>query len=818
MLGGDHPPQHGRLRGFSFQLKPRPKTRLYRPRRIRYFPREPRTPDEMKRLLTCVLILITGAGGATAQMLFDGESLEGWDGNPEFWRVEDGVIVGETTADKPTKGNTFLIWKGGDVGDFTLTLQARVVGNNSGIQYRSKVVDPKNWVVGGYQMDMHPSPDYLGMLYEEKGRGITAQRGEQVIIDADGTRHVVGSIDKSEEIDLAQWNDYRITARGNRIEHQINGKLTARIIDNDPAKRSLSGALALQLHAGEPMRAEFKAIRLRPSGRKPGATAIANPNPKQEVAVKLVPAATPEWIWISKPAKTETIYARRQWTQSAPPQAAKLTITCDNSFTAFINGQKLGGGSAWENRYEFDLKKHLRNGDNVLAVEATNEGSTGGLVARIELTDARGMRETIVTDKEWHVSREKSDGWMAPSIDTSSWSRPVAIGKMGDGPWGDVFSGKGRGRQASAAAAPRVPEGFAIDRLYEVPKGEQGSWVSMAVDDKGRLYCGDQGGQGIFRITLGAGEPLVEKIPADISGAHGLQWAFDSLYVCLNGGKPGSGLYRVTDSDGDDQLDKIETLRRFEGGGEHGPHAVVLAPDGQSLFVLGGNHTKIPNPETSAVVPNYGEDQLLPRMPDARGHAANIRAPGGWIARTDKDGKSFELFSAGFRNQYDVAFNADGEMFTYDSDMEWDIGSPWYRPTRIYHVTSGSEFGWRTGTGKFPAWYPDVLPPALDVGPGSPTGVVSGLGAKFPAKYQDAIFAFDWTYGTIYAMHLTPTGATYRATKEEFVVGVPLNVTDGVIGKDGNFYFAVGGRGTDSALYRVKYVGSEPTDWHPAWQ
>ena len=94
----------------------------------------------------------------------------------------------------------------------------------------------------------------------------------------------------------------------------------------------------------------------------------------------------------------------------------------------------------------------------------------------------------------------------------------------------------------------------------------------------------------------------------------------------------------------------------------------------------------------------------------------------------------------------------------------------------------------------------------------------SGLGAKFPAKYQDAIFAFDWAYGTIYAMHLTPTGATYRATKEEFVVGVPLNVTDGVIGKDGNFYFAVGGRGTDSALYRVKYVGSEPTDSRPARQ
>ena len=134
--------------------------------------------------------------------------------------------------------------------------------------------------------------------------------------------------------------------------------------------------------------------------------------------------------------------------------------------------------------------------------------------------------------------------------------------------------------------------------------------------------------------------------------------------------------------------------------------------------MLGGNHTKTPEPESPGVPLNYDEDQLLPRMPDARGHARNIRAPGGWVARCDKDGKKFELYSIGFRNQYDIAFNADGEMFTYDSDMEWDSGTPWYRPTRLYHVTSGSEFGWRTGTGKWPVWYPDALPPARRRRPG----------------------------------------------------------------------------------------------------
>ena len=372
---------------------------------------------------------------------------------------------------------------------------------------------------------------------------------------------------------------------------------------------------------------------------------------------------------------------------------------------------------------------------------------------------------------------------------------------------------------AQTSEAKVHPAGFKIEKIYDVPKDAQGSWVSMAVDDKGRLYCADQGKQGIYRIALKDGQPTkVERIPAAISSAHGMLWALDSLYVVVNGGGiggHGSGLYRVTDSNSDDQLDRVQSLRKLQGRGEHGPHAVVLAPDGESLFVLGGNHTQTPNPETSAVILNYAEDQLLPRMTDARGHARNIKAPGGWIAQTDLEGKSWRLYSTGFRNQYDIAFNADGEMFTYDSDMEWDSGTPWYRPTRIYHCTSGSEFGWRTGTGKFPAWYPDVLPPALDVGPGSPTGVVSGLGAAFPSKYQHALYAFDWTYGTIYAVHLSPEGSSYRAEKEEFITGIPLHVTDGVIGKDGALYFAVGGRNTPSALYRVRYTGSESIQFVP---
>ena len=123
---------------------------------------------------------------------------------------------------------------------------------------------------------------------------------------------------------------------------------------------------------------------------------------------------------------------------------------------------------------------------------------------------------------------------------------------------------------------------------------------------------------------------------------------------------------------------------------------------------------------------------------DANGHARGILAPGGYVCKTDPDGKRIELFAGGFRNQYDIAFDQNGELFTYDADMEWDIGTPWYRPTRINQSPSGGEFGWRSGAGKWPAYYADSLPATIDIGPGSPTGTTFGTGAKFPAKYQTA--------------------------------------------------------------------------------
>lgn len=533
---------------------------------------------------------------------------------------------------------------------------------------------------------------------------------------------------------------------------------------------------------------------------------------------------SPSWIW--GPDQDQAYFARIRF--SGGTKAARLRFTCDNQSTVFINGKKVGVSDSWENAEDVDLQPHLRRGENELLAELKNQGGPAGFIATLALTRSDDSVEHFVTGSAWSV---------AESRDAQEWMPPRIVKKYGEQPWGDVLSSPTSGVERGLF---HVPAGFRVERLFTVPKDQLGSWVNIAVDNKGRLLASDQGDKGLCRITpppMGSTEPTrVEQLDVKISSAQGILYAFDSLYLSVNGG-PGSGLYRVRDTNGDDQYDEVTKLKDIRGGGEHGPHALVLSPDGKAIFLACGNHTQPPfelernaGPQTmggvraeplsttpkgqgntSRVPTNWDEDLLLRRQWDAGGHAVGILAPGGWIAATDPEGKTWDLISSGYRNQYDIAFNADGELFAYDADMEWDVGSPWYRPTRVTHATSGSEFGWRSGTGKWPAYFADSLPSVVDIGPGSPVGVTFGYGAKFPAKYQRALFLCDWTFGTMYAIHLTPEGASYKGTKEEFLARTPLPLTDAIVGADGALYFTVGGRGTQSELYRVTYVGDEST-------
>lgn len=268
-----------------------------------------------------------------------------------------------------------------------------------------------------------------------------------------------------------------------------------------------------------------------------------------------------------------------------------------------------------------------------------------------------------------------------------------------------------KGLGATPANAFRLPEGFQIDLVYEVPAKDQGSWVAMCVDLKGRLIVSDQYGK-LYRVTpsptADAAGTKVEPINANLGMAQGLLHTKDGLYVDVNGegilnkdepnAPRGPGLYRLQDLDGDEQFEKIERIIPMTGGGEHGPHAIIPGPDGR-LYLCAGNQTDLPEKIDRSRVPrHWSEDHMLGRMPDGRGFMANRLAPGGFILSFNPDGSDVELVATGFRNEYDIAFNPHGDLFTYDADMEWDIGTPWYRPTRVNHVVSGAEFGWRNGT------------------------------------------------------------------------------------------------------------------------
>jgi glucose/arabinose dehydrogenase len=375
--------------------------------------------------------------------------------------------------------------------------------------------------------------------------------------------------------------------------------------------------------------------------------------------------------------------------------------------------------------------------------------------------------------------------------------------------FGDV---QDRTRRATPAEGLKLADGFRVELVYTV-RADQGSWVCLTGDPQGRLIASAQSGK-LYRVTLPregrpASETRVEPIDLDIGGAQGLLFAFDSLYVVAKSDT--SGLYRVRDNDGDDRFDRVEPLRRFEGQGEHGPHGVALGPAGKDLYVVGGNGSYLEKPpDRSAVPPGWREDRLLRRIGESDGAFGTDR-PGGWVCRTDPEGKPFELVAMGFRNPYDLAFNTQGELFTFDSDMECDAGTPWYRPTRVNHVIDGADFGWRAGTSKWPEDYPDSFGSVVDVGFSSPTGVTFGTGARFPPRYRQALFLADWSYGNIYAVHMEPRGGSYTGVAEPFVSGAPLPVTDLFVRlQDGALYFTIGGRGTTSALYRVTHHGRLP--------
>jgi Domain of Unknown Function (DUF1080) len=204
------------------------------------------------------------------QQIFDGASLKGWDGDPAFWKVENGAIVGQSTAENAVKQNTFIIWRGGEPADFDLKVEFRMNSTNSGVQYRSVQLPASDqigkWVLKGYQADIDIANQFTGMLYEERGRGFLAPRGTAGYV-SEGVRGTVGALDSSDNLKSfikdKDWNQFHVIARGGTLIHILNGHVTAVFVDDDMKNRTLKGLLGFQIHVGPPMKVEFRNVYLK---------------------------------------------------------------------------------------------------------------------------------------------------------------------------------------------------------------------------------------------------------------------------------------------------------------------------------------------------------------------------------------------------------------------------------------------------------------------------------------------------------------------------------------------------------------------------
>ena len=522
-----------------------------------------------------------------------------------------------------------------------------------------------------------------------------------------------------------------------------------------------------------------------------------------------------QWIWSPQHTKDqvppgEACYFRKT-ISLRNPEAGSITLAADDQFELFVNGRRLASGETTRRMAEVDLSRILVRGVNIIAVRVQNRtGSTAALAARVQIQEG-GQWQSHSTGESWKTSLRALPLWNTALYNDRSWEAAQLFGELGATvPWDR--------RDDVPVEQVARRERFTIDSQFEVQQvlaGEQlGSLIAMSFNEFGHILAAKEGG-GLLLVYDGNGDKIPEKVRTYCDKVQNIQGI-----LALNGdvfvtgvGPDGHGLYRLTDKDRDGILEDVRTLVRFKCTvGEHGPHGLVLGPDGL-IYVVLGNHTQLEGDyESGSPYRDFYDTDLVPKYEDPSGHAAGIKAPGGTIVRTDTEGSGVQLVAGGLRNPYDLAFTRDGDLFIHDADMESDEGTSWYRPTRLCHVVPGGDYGWRSGWSKWPDYFVDSLPAALDTGRGSPAGIVAYNHHTFPLRYHGALFTADWSQGRILAVRLKRNGASFTASSEVFLEGNPLNVTDLEVGPDGWLYFVTGGRGTGGGIYRVVWKGQVPKD------
>jgi putative heme-binding domain-containing protein len=581
--------------------------------------------------------------------------------------------------------------------------------------------------------------------------------------------------------------------------------------------------------------------------------------------------AEAEWVWSDAHSQFEvptgaTCYFRKTFSLKSPEQG-QISINADDSYEVFVNGRRIAAAETSKRLQDYDIGRFLVRGNNIVAVKVSNKvGKTAALVARLTVKEKNGEWESLSTDATWKSELKPLPFWNTVLYNDRAWNKSQSFGKLGEtAPWDRREKAPAPSPAATAttpkptakpmdepqppqvanrdeevknspppvidtpkasasaeepaptvATAPANYDRFTINEEFRVEKlmegDEIGSLIAMTFNEFGHILASQEGGP-LLLIFDSNGDKVPDKVKVfcdKVKTCQGILALNGDVYVTAEG-PDGHGLYRLSDSDRDGKLESVRALIKFEcNNPEHGAHGIVLGPDGL-IYVMVGNHAKVQGKiDPASPYRNYYDGELLqPKYEDPGGHAVGIKAPGGFVVRTDVEGDGVQLVAGGFRNAYDLAFNRDGDLFTYDSDMEADEGTGWYRPTRLLHVLSGGEYGWRSGWGNWPTYFVDSLPPVLETGRGSPTGMVVYNHFAFPAKYQGAVFSADWSLGRINVLKTEKEGASYRASSEIFLEGHPLNVTDLEVGPDGNLYFTTGG-GTAGGLYRVTWSGQVP--------
>lgn len=539
----------------------------------------------------------------------------------------------------------------------------------------------------------------------------------------------------------------------------------------------------------------------------------------------------------------------------------------------YFNGRRLRTIRPGAERERIDIQGLVRPGKNCLAIRVLDpRDSEPGLRAEFYFKPLRGNWRVVVTDGEWLASKVSVASWQSVGMNDQTWSAAIdldANAKAGDrgkakapsnNPSEDQVANQPLNLQDSSNSLSKTPKspgddrargsvdvpavsgngnlstvdstrerkvskngsenealksrfttvpGFAID---EISGPSLGSLLAIAFNEFGHILASVEGG-GLLLLydSDGDGVPDKSRSYCDlVQNVQGILPLNGDVYVTGEGDQ-GIGLYRLIDEDRNGETEKAELLTRFEGvPGEHGVHQIVLGPDGFLYITLGNQVLVDRSPDVShSYAKPYEGDLVQPRFEDPGGHASGIKAPGGMVVRYDMSRGTTSIVAGGLRNAYDLAFHPNGSLYLHDSDMEADIGAVWHRPTGLFRIVEGGEYGWRSGWANWPDYYLDRLPSLADTGRGSPTGIAIYNHHHFPVRYHRAIFTADWSEGRIIALPIESIERG-QVKAEDFVIGTPMNVTDLEVGPDGGLYFCTGGRGTEGGIYRVRWSGEVP--------